>query len=386
MSIAENSIIRICHVLARLDVGGLENGVVNLCNGHDRSRFSPIVCCVKGGGEMADRLRPDVQVDILNFSEGRHPLRFLSLARYFRRARPHIVHTHGWSQSSFDGVLGARIAGVPVVINGEHGAFQTQWRQIVLQRFIARSCDRILSVSAALKSKVVEKIGVDPRDIEVIHNGVDTGLFSGTHDTAALIREIRDACQVHIDEETTVIGCIGSLQKRKNQKLLLEAAGEYVNKFPGKNILVLIVGQGPDERMLKERARQLHIDEHVAFLGQRADIPAILSLLDLLVLPSRMGSEGLPNVILEALSSGVPVVATRSVGTQEIITDQETGYLLDSEDPAELAATLDAALEDGARLKALSERARKHIHAHFSLAHMIGNYEALYSHCLENVR
>lgn len=375
----ESGPFSVCHVLSRFETGGLENGIVNLCNGHDRARFRPFICCVKAGGSMAARLNPDVRLDILGSPEGKAPFRFLKLARYFRATRPDIVHTHGWGQSAFDGVVGARLAGVPVVINGEHGTFSTKMHQIPLQRFIALLCNKTLSVSHAHKQKVVDVLGISPRRIGVIHNGVDTSRFTGSYDIHEIIRNINAEYSSQIDESMFVIGCVGSIKHIKNQQLLINAAAILHKRKSGKKYTVLFVGQGPDMQKLKLLCASLNITDNVLFLGERTDVPELLSIMHVLVLPSQTGKEGLPNVVLEAFSSGVPVISTQSTGTHEVMVDGQTGWFLSSEDPVELANRLCAMMDDPAARVAMSRKAREHVEKHFTIEKMVCSYEELYT-------
>lgn len=377
-------IIKVCHVLTRLDVGGLENGIVNLCNGHDRLRFEPSICCVKEGGLMAERLKPDVRVDILHSPEGKAPLRFLRLAKYFRATRPHIVHTHGWGQSSFDGILGAWLARVPVIINGEHGTFETKRHQVQLQRFLAMLCDSTLSVSYAHKKKVVETLSINPDRISVIHNGVDTDIFTGAYDTSSLVKELRSDFAACIDGNTFVIGCVGSIKPIKNQQLLLHAVAELKKIEPHGNFITLFIGQGPDLPMLRKLSDELGITREVVFLGQRKDIPELLSLIDVLVLPSQTGKEGLPNVVLEAFSSSMPVISTQSVGTHEVMVENETGWLLTSEDPIELCKRLKELMVDPNKTMTMGAKSQQHVQLKYSLQTMVEKYQHFYENHFES--
>ena len=178
--------LKICHVVSSLDVGGMENGVVNLCNGHDLSIIEPMICCLKRLGPMAERLRPEVRVVCLGFPEGKGMFRPLLLSRLFLKERPDIVHTHGWGGGAWDGIIGARLAKIPVIVNGEHGTLFTRWHQIVLQKLLARWCDSIFSVSAALKKKVIETLRLPGEKITVITNGVDLERFGDRSERAAL--------------------------------------------------------------------------------------------------------------------------------------------------------------------------------------------------------
>ncbi len=126
--------IKLVHFLSRFDIGGMENGITNICNRINRDRFEPVVCCLKGAGSMVSRLKPDVKVINLSYPDGKAPFRPFKLSRYFKKERPAIVHTHGWGGCSLDGILGARISGVPGIINGEHGSIFLKPYQLFLQK------------------------------------------------------------------------------------------------------------------------------------------------------------------------------------------------------------------------------------------------------------
>jgi sugar transferase (PEP-CTERM/EpsH1 system associated) len=370
--------LKVTHVLSRFDVGGLENGIVNLCNGHDRERFEPSILCVKGIGLMAQRLKKDVPIYCLNAPEGKDFFRFLRLKNYFNQNKPDIVHTHGWGATCMDGIIGARLAGIRAVINGEHGTFSDKPYQIYIQRFLSTLCDTTLSVSGAHRHKVIEVLGINPKRIQVIHNGVDTDKFCGAHNTSSLRQELNNKFGAHVSGDTFFVGCVGSLKPVKNQQLLINAALHLKQSHNTRPVAFLLAGNGPDTQMLKELTKKLNVDDIVFFLGERPDIPEFLSLIDLLVLPSKTGKEGLPNVILEAMSSGKPVISTQSVGAAEVMAEGETGRFLSGEDPVELSLILQSFINNPTRAQSMGASARQHIINNFSISKMVSNYEDLY--------
>ena len=177
----------VCHVVTTLGVGGMENGIVNLANNHNRDKFEIVICCLNTAGAMAERLKDDVRLCFLNENEGFSLTRILRVARFFRKLRPDIVHTHAWGGGSLYGVLGAKLASVPVVVNGEHGAYFTNKRQVLLQKILFSLCDYNLAVSNTLKIKTGEVLKVLVEKITVIRNGVDPVKFNGLHSTARVL-------------------------------------------------------------------------------------------------------------------------------------------------------------------------------------------------------
>src|SRR3989339_883450 len=333
---------KVCHVLSKFDVGGMENGVVNICNDLNRSLFVPSILCVKDTGPMISRIKPDIKVHNMGYSEGRYLSRFLFVAKYFMKEKPDVVHTHGWGACSFDGIMGAKLAGVPVVVNGEHGATFNRPYQIFIQRMLSYLCDATLSVSEPLK------------------------------------KELREKNRISFSDTTMFISSIGSLKPLKNQIFLLKAVKRLYEKYADAEVDVVFVGEGRDREMLERYSAEAGIKEYVAFLGRRDDIPAILSFADALVLTSIPDKEGMSNVILEAMSSGVPVISTPSIGTSELIADGKNGYIVDYNDTDDLCDRIYAMFKDKSARNEMSREARSLIKRKYSLDKMVWTYEKMY--------
>ncbi|OGS09605.1 MAG: hypothetical protein A2204_00870 [Elusimicrobia bacterium RIFOXYA1_FULL_47_7] len=356
----------------------MENGVVNICNDLNRSLFVPSILCVKDTGPMISRIKPDIKVHNMGYSEGRYLSRFLFVAKYFMKEKPDVVHTHGWGACSFDGIMGAKLAGVPVVVNGEHGATFNRPYQIFIQRMLSYLCDATLSVSESLKKRIVTEIGMDPGKVTVIDNGVNTNLFNGEADTGPLKKELREKNRISFSDTTMFISSIGSLKPLKNQIFLLKAVKRLYEKYADAEVDVVFVGEGPDREMLERYSAEAGIKEYVAFLGRRDDIPAILSFADALVLTSIPDKEGMSNVILEAMSSGVPVISTPSIGTSELIADGKNGYIVDYNDTDDLCDRIYAMFKDKSARNEMSREARSLIKRKYSLDKMVWTYEKMY--------
>jgi glycosyltransferase involved in cell wall biosynthesis len=369
--------IIVCHIVNSLDTGGMENGVINLCNMIDREQFKPIICCLKNRGTMADRVKANVEMHEMEFHDGFRIMDMIRLARKIAKLSPHIVHTHGWGGGSFYGVISAKLACVPAIINGEHGAFFLKHHQIVAQRVLDRLLSKHLSVSENLKMKIKDNLGIAEERIIVIQNGVDIDLFSGGYNTYGLRKELSDCHGVHIDDDCMVIGSIGSLKIQKNQIMLLEALNEMKGITNNKQA-VLFIGVGPDLEILQRYVAEKHLQDRVAFLGLRDDVPYWLSIMDLVVSTSISTHEGLSNVILEAMSSGRPVISTESVGSSEIITNGFNGFLIDPHKPHQLCEKLMLLQNNRTLLQEMGSNARKHVHCKFSLKKMVSSYEMTY--------
>ena len=371
--------IKVCHVINRLDIGGMENGIVNLCNKLDKSKFSSVICCLKGIGPMSQRLQSHVKVVNMNFQEGKAPFRPLIMARFFRQEKPDIVHTHSWGGGSYSGILGAKLANVPVIINGEHGTFYLKPHQVFLQRILALMCNDILSVSHSLKFRLKTEVNISPNRVTVIPNGVDVEIFHGNYNSSSA------KTKLYSDEAKSnfIIGCIGSIKPQKNQIMLINAVRRLKSNNSMKNIKVLFVGDGPDRKKLEQVINGTNLRNHIEFLGRRNDIHLILASIDILVSTSLSKFEGMSNVVLEAMSSGVPVIATNSVGTSELIKDGINGFLIESKDISKLAEKIKLLSKNRPLLKRMAQNGRKIILEKYTIEKMISSYEYTYRNRLK---
>ncbi len=369
--------IRVVHLVEALGVGGMENGVVNLANHFDYDRFGFTVCCFSEAGLLAGRvLHPQARVITLGYGSGRHTTAVFRLAALLRRTHTDVLHTHGWGSRSLLGLAAAKLVRVPRCVNGEHGVLHLdKAHQLALQRFMATRVDGTLSVSTALKLKLVARLGVAPDHITVIPNGVDMSRFNGAYP-----RE-RKRQELGLPAEAQVVSVIGSLKKEKNQRVALEAAALMAGE--GRPVSVLLVGDGGDRSQLEIQARILGVTPYVRFLGNRSDVAELLPAIDVVALCSVPDHEGMSNTLLEAMASGVPVVTSDSVGAREVVEDGRTGLLFDYRDASDLASKLRWLLDDEPGRRTLIENARRVVESSFSIDAMVARYEDYYTGLFE---
>ncbi|WP_198012249.1 glycosyltransferase [Desulfosarcina sp. BuS5] len=370
--------IKIVHIVTTLGTGGMENGIINLCNRHNREMFDVTVCCLKFAGAMAKRLRDDVKMVCLNLSEGKPVFDPMKMKRYFRQSMPDIVHTHGLAGGSYVGIAAARLARVPVIINGEHGSFFLKPHQVILQRILAIMCNLTLSVSESLKKRIVQNLCIAPDKIKVIPNGVDTDIFTGNYDCSYIREELLKKYGVLVDDGSFVIGCTGSLKPEKNQMMLLKALMEIKNRKSDNKICVIFIGDGTDHAKLSRFVTDNGLENNVAFLGNRDDVPQLLSAMDIFISTSISRHEGMSNVILEAFSSSLPVIATRSVGTSELVIDGKVGFLIEQNDVLGLADRIDLLSSNLELRKTMGANAHNIVKNKYSIIRMVLDYEKLY--------
>lgn len=364
--------IHIQHVILSLQPGGLENGVVNVVNGLNPSRFQSSICCLKQAGEFSSRIPPNrAQIYEMGLQSGNDYLLPLRLARLFRRTRTDIVHTRN-PEAFFYGFLGAKLGGVRAVIHSEHGrTFPDKPHRRFLQRLFTRYTDKVFAVSEQLKQDLVTHVGLSAARIDVLYNGVDTNTTHG-RDRSAIRRELG------VRDSDIVIGSVGRLAPVKNYAILLRAVPGLLTNH---DVTVIFVGEGPERPALETLADSLQIRQQVRFLGHRNDVRALLDGMDIFVLPSQ--SEGMSNTLLEAMAAGVPVVASDVGGNTEIVRDKQDGLIFPRDDLEQLRARLAILCNDSAYRKQLGRSGYARVLQAFSIQAMIARYEELYNRIFE---
>lgn len=359
----------VVHVVHSLETGGLENGVVNLVNTTDRDLRHVIVCMTEEGVLRA-RLEPAVEVVALGKRPGQDLGAFVRLIALLRRLRPTIVHTRNWA--ALDAIPAARLAGVRVLVHGEHGREASDpdgrnRRRNRIRRLLAPLVNQFVAVSRDLERWLVEEVRLPARKVTTIVNGVDLSRFGQGDRRVARAR-------LGLPADATVVGTVGRLDPVKDHAGLLRAFAGLTAAHP--DALLVIAGDGPCREELTRLTGALGLGERVRLLGDRRDVPGVLSALDLFVLPSI--AEGMSNTILEAMASGLPVVATRVGGNPELVEEHVTGRLVPSRDPGALADAVAVYLDDPHVRAVQGKAARQRATERFGLERMCEGYVDLY--------
>lgn len=363
--------VRVLHVIHHLQPGGMEYGLIKLVNALGPDIESVICSTTTANPAMKAMLSGNVRVIELARRSGNDPRLVWELFRVFRRERPDIVHTHAWG-TLVEGYVAARLARVPYVIHGEHGTLQTSPRQIRMQRWVWQRVDRLLSVSSRLAERMATTMRLPVERIAVVRNGVDLARFGRTPRADA-----RRA--FHADDGTVIIGHAGRLVDVKDQAALVAAAGLLAARHL--RFHVLIAGDGPNRTALQAQIDAHGVRDYVTLLGHRADVEPLYAALDVYVLCSR--SEGMPNTILEAMASGVPVVSTRVGGADELVVDGETGRLVPAAQPERLAEALAELIASPERRRRMGAAGRVRAEESFSVDAMVDGYRTVYRAALQ---
>jgi sugar transferase (PEP-CTERM/EpsH1 system associated) len=368
----------IVHVVYSFGVGGLENGLVNLLNRMPAQRWRhAVLSLTRISGRFAERVqRSDVQFIELDKRPGHLVRDYPRLYRLFRQLRPEVVHTR--NLAALEAVVPAWAAGVPVRIHGEHGWNRAdpdgQRRRYRYVRGLYRPfVSRYVALSLHLEEYLERQVGVPPRRVSQIYNGVDTERFR-----PAAAREPIAGCPFGSREEF-LVGWVGRMDPVKDLPNLLQGFARAAQRAASPLRLVL-VGDGPMRQAVERLAEQHGVRERVWLAGERSDVAEIMRGLDCFVLPSL--GEGISNTILEAMATRLAIVATRVGGNAELIESDMTGLLVPPGDSDALAGALLRYSSDGAMARRHAKAARRVVQTRFSLARMVTDYCSLYESAL----
>ena len=360
--------VPIAFCITDLDRGGAEQALVQIVTRLDRNEWAPHVFCLAGEGELAAPLREaGVPVTCLNAKRWWNAGVLFRLRREMRRLRPAVLQTFLYHANILGRVAG-RMARVPVVVSGIRVAERRSrfrlWFDRVTERWVARH----VCVSEGVAKFSIETGRLSPEKVVVIPNGVDFERFA----TA----EPADLSEFGIGPESRVLLFVGRLDPQKGIRGLLESMRELSSRASFAGTHLLFVGHGPSRGEIERFVRDDHLERCVHLLGRRNDVPALMRAADCLVLPSLW--EGMPNVVLEAMAVGLPVVATAVEGTAELVRDGETGLLVPAGDREALSAAIDAVLCDGESAARRGQSAQDHVSKRFTWEGIAKQYADLY--------
>ncbi len=361
--------LRIEIVLPTLTVGGMEAMCVGLARGLAARGHEVGIACVETDGALADELRDArVRVTVVPVPGVRTILRAPTLIEHFRTRRVDVVHAHNgvWEKAA----RAAHHAGVRCVGMTLHGLRHVEpWFVPYLSRLGARRSDWVVAVSEPLREYLVRRVGVPPRKVRVIVNGIDTERYSPVGPIGTLRRELG------LSGETPLVGIVARLDPVKHHAFLLDAFSDLVRD--GSDAHLALVGDGPLREALAARASAPDLAGRVHLVGARNGLAPVYRELDVFVLSST--SEGTSISVLEAMASGRCIVATGVGGTPALLDQGRCGVLVPSGDRNQLASALRSVLTDRETRRRLGDAARARAVAVYSESAMIDQYEALYA-------
>jgi len=378
---AQPRLVRVLHFAQDCDTSGFFG---QLARFHDRSRFKMFFGTL---GVITPELRRSVEeqgVQVLSLDSGSrfsYPRRLPTVVAALRQLRIDILHTHLFD-ASVVGLTAGVLAGVPLrVMTRHYSDYHTRigkrWH-VGLDRMCTRLAHSVIAVSHQTRRVMLEEEGAPAEKVVVIHNGIDLSrVKSPSYEEVAQPRRELDV------ENCAMVSVIARLHPEKGHEYLFRALPRLLSATRGK-LRLLVAGAGPFRETYGREVSGLGVEEAVRFLGFRTDIARILSVSDVVVLPSVAEAFGL--VLAEAMAMEKAVVATRVGGIPEIIQDGVTGVLVPPASPEALADAILALLRDPVRRAQLGRAGRRRVEEAFRFERMMEGYEAVYETLLEKVR
>jgi glycosyltransferase involved in cell wall biosynthesis len=376
--------IRVLRIIARLNVGGPALHAVLLTQRLPAERYA---CRLAAGAPSAaegdylslrgialDELVP-IPTMGRELSAGRDLRTLAHLVRVIRDHRPHVVHTHTAKAGTL-GRLAAILSGVPIRVHTFHGhVFEGYFSPartrtfLAIERALARRTDQILAVSESVRRELLA-LGIGrPEQVSVVPLGLELERFARAPEHRGELRR-----ELGVEADTPLIGIVARLVPIKAHEVFLAAAVRIAERVP--RCRFVVVGDGERRRELVDLARRSGLGERIHFLGWRADLERIHADLDVAVISSR--NEGSPVALIEAMASGLPVVATAVGGVPDLVVDGENGRLVAVDDAAALAAAAVALLAEPERRRALGAAGRARVLSRHGAERLVADIDRLY--------
>jgi glycosyltransferase involved in cell wall biosynthesis len=382
---AVESPVGVMLLVSSLEHGGAERQVIELFRGLDRTRFTPLICCLADDVPLI-RQFPDVAPHVIVVPKRwKYDLTTISrVAAVVRERRIELIHAF-----LFDAEMAARaikrLGWVSCVVASERNSDYSLGRlKFECLRRTSGWFDAMIANSAAGKRFNVETLGIASDKVHVIRNGVDVRRFQPTD--GAAFRE-----RIGVNAQAPLVGMVASFKRQKRQEDFIRVAAQLRSRWP--HARFVCVGeplrdnqQGAEDYYQETRrlVDELGLQDYVIFAGPQQDMPAVYSACDVTVLPS--SREGTPNAVLESMACGVPVVASTAGDNSAIVKDGVTGFVIPIGDVAALSRSLMALLEDERLRRHMGTRAREWVTEEFSTDALARRTEDVYARALQSRR
>ena len=381
MSPARDSRPLVAHILHRFDTGGLENGVVNLINHMPAGAYRHMVVSLTDVTDFRKRLHdPAIKCIALHKPPGQGARLYPKLWRLLREHRPAIVHTRNLAALEMQPVAWA--ARVPARIHGEHGRDVSDLdgrnrKYQRMRRLYTPFVQRYVALSQDLRGYLTDRVGIAPDRIQQIYNGVNAHLFSPADGGPAPIPGCPFSAPGH-----WLVGTVGRMQTVKHQTLLAESFVLALQQQPAlrARLRLVLVGEGPLRAQAQALLAQAGLADLAWLPGEREDVPTVMRGLHAFALPSL--AEGVSNTILEAMASGLPVIATAVGGNAELVQHEHTGLVVPNDDVAAMAEALARLAQQPQDASRMGVAGRAAVEQRFSLQTMVAAYHTLYGESL----
>jgi len=368
---------KVLHVIDSFDLGGAQTFLLALVKNLDRSKYLPEVACMHGWGVYAKAFE-DAGITVHSLSPSKFPPMYLpNFWKLLRDENYEILHFH---------LFGANLCAKPLAIMAGHPAIivhdqcndasrEKNPLLLAVDAFWNRCSDRVIAVSQSTRRYLLDREDLPEDLVTMIPNGIDAEEFKPAADSQKSVA--RNACGLPLD--AFVIGGVGRLVPQKNFTVFLDVAAQLIAKKS--EVIFVIAGTGPQEAELKAMADSLRLGNHVRFLGHVTDRVALYHALDVLLITSDF--EGTPMTLLEAMASGLPVVASAVDGIAEVCTNGKDALLVPPHNLEDFVSALERVLGEERLAWKLGENARRTILGRYEILGLVRQIEALYEMVLE---
>lgn len=370
--------IKVLYVVENTTYGGGERGFGQLSAQLNRNHFLPHIAAHPGGIMENQANESGIEFFPLNMNHKLNLNTISKLTDLVNDNKINIVHSMG-SRADFFARMACRnmydvknISTIAMLVEGyDVNLFRKAFYKLA-DCYSSKFVSHFIAVSNALKTKLILKRKIPLKKISVIYNGVELDKYNPEREDLEGLRQ-----SLGIDDDCIVVGSIGRLVYQKGFQYFIEAADIIGNNNKTRFI---IVGEGPEEKNLKARVKASTISDVFMFTGQRFDIPQILKICDIFVLPSIL--EGLPRVVIEAMAMAKPIVATDISGVREQLSHNHDGLIVPPKNPQALAEAITHLIDDKNKANELGKKARSSAELKFDLKQTVRNMERLYQNLL----
>jgi glycosyltransferase involved in cell wall biosynthesis len=372
--------IKIIFVIGQLGIGGAERQLYYLIKRLDPNKYLPSLIILSDLAEMGQEFEQlEIPIYILKRRlPGWDITRLMILIHHIRIFTPDLLHSFLLAANIYS-CLAGRLTRVPVVVSERNAEPSNSPDVTFFQRLAERQtipwATKMIANSKAGAASAMQRSRIDSKKIHVVYNGIDLNRFTKKDDKARALRH-----ELGLKERVPVIGIVGSMVGPRKDHATFLRAMQIVRQSFRSDLQLLCVGGGPGLRETQRLVENLGLAKNVTFAGVRFDVPEILGILDILVSSSQW--EGMPNVIMEAMAAGKPVVATNVGGTPELVEHGRTGLLVPPKNPVSLAAAVQYLLEHPELAGLMGTTGREKIEQHFTLKKMVKDTENIYRELL----
>lgn len=358
----------ILHFIGSLEVGGTENMLLAYLKSTKSKELRHIVCTIYPRGPLQEEFRK-AGIEVISLGLGSklaYPLAFIKFSGVVKKTNPDIVHSYLLQENLVARVV-CKLMGKRLICGKRDTDRGKPFWKVWLDRLTLPLAGLNISNSIAGKKELIS-YGVPVNRVIAIPNGKDISPFN----IALSKKEAKE--RLGFKEHNVLLGCVARLYKFKGHEYLIRAMPEILAK--NSNAGLLVVGEGEMRPKLEALVKELRLGGTVNFLGERKDVPEILNGLDIFILPSLR--EGMPGALMEAMASGLPVVATDIDGNNELVDGEKNGILIPPADSGAISKAVLSLLGDRKRMESIGRMARKEIEDNYIIGKMAESLDKAY--------